>query len=199
MGRERTWKRKHLLLYLACCVSVLLSVLFGFWGCSHLARGWQAEGRLARATTLLAAGEYRASLRETNAVLKLCPLTLCDEALFQMGLVYAYPRNPERDYQRSAEFFQRVIEEFPQSRVKKQAAVWVLFVQEMMDNERAIAGLNKKNGHLRKAVEKEKQKVKEFENQAEKLQAKVDKLKDRLLRLKEIDLRIEQKKSRVKQ
>jgi hypothetical protein len=102
-----------------------------------------------------------------------------------MGLIYAYPKNPERDYQRSVEFFQRAIEKSSQGRVKDQAALWVLFVQEIIDNERAIGEVKQRNDRLGKALKKEK--------------VQVDKLKDQLLRLKQVDLRIEQKKSRVKQ
>ena len=181
MGRKRTWKRKHVFLYLACCVSLLS----GIWGCSHFPKRWQAKERLSRAKTLLAAEEYGASLRETNEVLEICPLAPCDEALFQMGLIYAYPKNPERDYQRSVEFFQRAIEKSSQGRVKDQAALWVLFVQEIIDNERAFGEVKQRNDRLGKALKKEK--------------VQVDKLKDQLLRLKQVDLGIEQKKSRVKQ
>jgi hypothetical protein len=102
-----------------------------------------------------------------------------------MGLIYAYPKNPERDYQRSVEFFQRVIEEFSQGRVKDQAALWVLFVQEIINNEREVREVKQKNDRLGKALKQEKDEV--------------GKLKDQLMRLKQIDLGIEQKKSRVKQ
>ncbi len=188
MGRERTRKGKHLLLYPACCIALLL----GTWGCTHFPEKWKGEGRLARAGTLLVKGEYRASLRETKKVLRLYPRTLGDEALFQMGLIYACPKNPDQDYQRSLKRFQRVIKEFPQSRVKNQAEVWVLFIQEIMDKEREIGELKQKNSHLGKALKKEKENAKELESQ-------VEKLKDQLLRLKEIDLGIEKKSSIVRE
>jgi len=140
----------------------------------------------------LVKGEYGASLRETKEVLRLYPRTLGDEALFQMGLIYACPKNPDQDYQRSLKRFQRVIKEFPQSRVKNQAEVWVLFIQEIMDKEREIGELKQKNSHLGKALKKEKENAKELESQ-------VEKLKDQLLRLKEIDLGIEKKSSIVRE
>ena len=121
----------------------------------------------------MAEGKYRQSMRETKEVLRLYPRTLGDEALFQMGLIDACPKNPDHDYRRSLKRFQRVINEFPRSKVKNQAEVWVLFIRE-------IDELKQKNSHLGKALKKEKENV--------------EKLKDQLLRLKEVDLGIEEKK-----
>ncbi len=137
MGRERTRKGKYLLLYPACCITLLL----GIWGCANFLGKWEGEGRLARARTLLAKGKYEASLREAKEVLGLYPRTLGEEALFQMGLIYAYPKNPDRDYNRALECFHGVIKDFPQSKIKDQAGVWVLFLQEIMDKEREIGNL----------------------------------------------------------
>jgi outer membrane protein assembly factor BamD (BamD/ComL family) len=173
MGREPTRKGKYVLLYPACCIVLL----FGIWGCTHFAEKWKGEGRLARADTLLAKGEYGASLRETKEVLRLYPRALGDEALFQMGLIYACPKNPDQDYQRSLKRFGRVIKEFPKSKMRNQAEAWVLFIQEIMDREREIGDLKQRNSHL---------------------ESQVEKLKDQLLRLKEIDLGIEKKKSQAK-
>ena len=215
MGRERTRKGKHLLFYPACCIALL----FGIWGCTHFQQKWKGEGRLARAGTLLAKGKYEESMREAKEVLRLYPRILGDEALFQMGLIYAYPKNPDQDCQKSLKRFQRVIKEFPKSELKDQAEVWACVLQKIMDKEREIDKLEQRNSNLGKALEKEKKKVKGLKSQAEKLKDQVEKLKDQaeklkdqveklkdqveklkdqLFRLKEIDLGIEEKKSQAK-
>lgn len=183
MGRERTREGKYLLLYPAYCIALLL----GIWGCTHFPENWKGEGRLARAWTLFAKGKYGASLRETKEVLRIYPRTLGDLALFQMGLIYAHPKNPDQDYERSLKHFQKVIKDFPQSKFKNQAEVWVLFILEIMDKEEEIVELRQEGSHLGKALGKEEQKVRKLESQ-------VEKLKDQLLRLKEIDLGIEEKR-----
>jgi outer membrane protein assembly factor BamD (BamD/ComL family) len=183
MGRERTREGKYLLLYPACCIVLLL----GICGCTHFPENWKGEGRLSRAWTLFAKGKYGASLRETKEVLRIYPRTLGDLALFQMGLIYAHPKNPDQDYARSLQHFQKVIQDFPQSKFKNQAEVWVLFIREIMDKEEEIGELRQEGSHLGKALGKEEQKVRKLENQ-------VEKLKDQLLRLKEIDLGIEEKR-----
>lgn len=194
MGRERTRKGKHLLLYPACCIALVL----GLWGCAHLQEKWEGEWSLARAGTLLAEGKYDSSIREAKAVLRLYPQSLGDEALFRMGLIYAYPGNPDQDYEKSLKCFQRVIKEYPQSKLKDQAKAWAYVLQEIMDKERKIGELRGKNSNLEMTLKKKGEKVKELESQAQRLQARIEKLTDQLLRLKEIDLGIEKKKSREK-
>ena len=80
-----------------------------------------------------------------------------------------------------------MIKDFPQSKFKNQAEVWVLFIREIMDKEKEIGELRQEGSHLGKALGKEEQKVRKLESQ-------VEKLKDQLLRLKEIDLGIEEKR-----
>lgn len=192
MGRERTRKGKHLLFYPACCIALVL----GLWGCAHFQEKREGEWRLARAGTLSAEGKYDESIREAKEVLRLYPRSLGDEALFRIGLIYAYPRNPDQDYERSRKCFQRVIKEYSQSKLIDQAKTWACVLQEIMDKDRKIGELKGENSHLGKTLNKEREKVKELESQAQRLQTQVEKLTDQLLRLKEIDLGIEKKKSR---
>ena len=194
MGRERTRKGKYLLFYPACCIALVL----GLWGCAHFQEKWKGEWSLAKAGTLLAEGKYDESIREAKEVLRLYPRSLGDEALFRIGLIYAYPGNPDLDYERSLKCFQRVIKEYPQSKLIDQAKAWACVLDEIMDKERQIGELKGKNRLLGRTFKKEREKVKELESQAQRLQAQVEKLKDQLVRLKEIDLGIEKKKSREK-
>jgi tetratricopeptide (TPR) repeat protein len=173
-------------------------LVLGLWGCAHFQEKWKGEWSLAKAGTLLAEGKYEESIREAKEVLRLYPRSLGDEALFRMGLIYAYPRNPGQDYERSLKRFQRVIKEYPQSKLIDQAKAWACVLQEIMDKDQKIGKLKGKNSHMGKMLKKEKEKVKELDSQAQRLQTQVEKLTDQLLRLKEIDLGIEKKKSREK-
>ena len=208
MGRERTRKGKYLLLYPAFGVALFL----GIWGCAQFQPKWRGEQRLARARTLFAEGKYEDAMRETKEVLRLFPRTLGDEALFQVGLIYAHPNNRDRNYEESLKWFQRVIEEFPRSELKAQADVGASVLGEILDKEKEIVGLRQRNSYVEKTLRTEKEKVKELEGKGEKLKAQVEKskiqveqlheevkkLKDQLLRLKEIDLGVEEKKSQAK-
>jgi len=47
-----------------------------------------------------------------------------DEALFNIGLIYAHHDNPDKNYKVSIEYFERLIKEYPESPLIEQAKVW---------------------------------------------------------------------------
>ena len=177
MGREQARKGKHLFLYLACFIIILVL------GCAHFQKKTQDERRLKKAMYLMINEDYEASLRENRELLRLFPKTLGDKALFQMGLIYAYPKNPNVNYQKSLKCFKRIIKDFPQSDVRDRAKVWVLFLQEIIDKDRKI-------DLLKRELEERKKRINNLQNQIENLKIQIE-------RLKKIDLRIEEKKREV--
>lgn len=86
----------------------------------------EANEYLILAQNLLAKGDYEGSLRESQRVLGLLKdQPPADTAIFNMGLVYAHPRNPKRDNKRAIYFFSRVIKGYPDGPWAEQAKIWV--------------------------------------------------------------------------
>ena len=86
----------------------------------------EASERLQLAQSLLAKGDYDGSLRESRKVLTLVnDQSPADAAVFNMGLVYANPKNPKRDNKQAIGFFNRVIKGYPASPWAEQAKIWV--------------------------------------------------------------------------
>ncbi len=74
---------------------------------------------------LLALGDYEGSLQVCQKVLSLFSnRPPGDEALFNMGLIYAHAKNPKKDYGKSLQFFERLMKDFPESQWVEQARVW---------------------------------------------------------------------------
>ena len=73
-----------------------------------------------------------------------------DEALFNIGLIYAHYGYPKRDYKKSLDLFKRLVKMFPQSPLAGQAKLWIGILQE---NER----LNREIEELNKTIKKSKQ------------------------------------------
>jgi hypothetical protein len=73
-----------------------------------------------------------------------------DEALFNMGLIFAHYGYPKRDYKKSLDLFKRLVKVFPQSPLVGQAKIWIGLLQE---NER----LNIEVEELNKTIKKSKQ------------------------------------------
>lgn len=140
MGEERSGKGKHFLLCIAGCLSVVL----GLCGCVHSDNQRQGERGLGEARYLMSTGQYAASENKTLTVLEAFPQTLGDEALFQLGLIYASPKNPTADYERSMAFFERLITQYPDSSRKEEAAAWVFALNTVVKNEKETVELKKK-------------------------------------------------------
>jgi tetratricopeptide (TPR) repeat protein len=92
-----------------------------------------AEGRESqtRSQRLLAAGDFEGFISENQRVLSPAhPRSSKDEALFNLGLVYAHEGNPKKDYLKSLDFFKRLIRDHPRSPLVEQAKIWVGLLQE---------------------------------------------------------------------
>jgi tetratricopeptide (TPR) repeat protein len=91
------------------------------------------EGReqFTRSQKLLAQGNYEGAAVENQKVLSLPnPKSSKDEALFNLGLIYAHFGNPQRDLEKSLEFFKRLIKNYPKSSLLEQAKIWVGVLEE---------------------------------------------------------------------
>jgi hypothetical protein len=86
----------------------------------------QAQEYLVHARHLLAKGDFDGSMRENQRVLGLTKdHSPSDLATFNLGLIYAHPKNPKKDNKRAIGFFNRVIKGFPESALVEQAKIWV--------------------------------------------------------------------------
>lgn len=201
MGRKRAGGGKHLFLHIACCMTMLI----GFGGCVHFPKEWQGEKSLATARNLMAKGNYQASLRESKEVLRLFPDSLGNQALFQMGLIYAHPENPNPDYQKALKCFQIVTDQSPKSSPENENGIWVSFHNKSSLKDEACiwASLLEKIVNDNKEINKSKEDIDLLEKTVKKksrrirnLQKHIRQLRIQIKRLKEIDLGIEEKKRR---
>lgn len=174
MGRKRTRTWKHIYL------SVTGLIIFSLAGCSHLKIieiQEKSPEPLTTAQNLFDQGDYKGALKENQKILSAHNnRPPGDEALFNMGLIYAHNGNPERDYKRSLSLFKRLVKEFPQSPWARQAKIWIEVLQE--------------NEKLRGETEK-------FNAENEKCNAKIEELNATIKKTKEIDLEIDEKKKEL--
>ena len=106
---------------------------------------------LLNSRELLSQGKYEEAIKVIHKVLAASPRhPLEDDALFQLGLIYAHHGNPKRDYGKSLGYFRRLIKDYPQSLWAELAKAWTGMVQE---NEK----LNQTVEKLNQTIEKSKQ------------------------------------------
>ena len=128
MGREQRWAWK----YVYFCIAGLTCLsLFSCATAEHASLRKEAQAYLLRGQTLLSQRNYDGALSEFQKVLSLPPKEpLKDEALFDIGLVYAHFGNPQRDVEKSLEYFRKVINHYPKSALAEQAKMWVGILEE---------------------------------------------------------------------
>jgi tetratricopeptide (TPR) repeat protein len=179
MGSKRPGQGQPFLLYLACWVMPA----FMSAGCLHMSGTRQGQAHLATARHLLAGGDYAGALEKNHKVLEDAGTDLVDQALFQIGLIYAHPENPDRNYLKSLEAFQRIVHQFPESSLGPDARIWSLVIEGIIDSENQIQQLTENNAALDRQLRLQKEKI--------------SRLQDQLEKLKNIDIKIEEKKRRV--
>ena len=204
MGGERARKGKRFFLCLAC----LITILPVFAGCISYLDKSKGDASLATAKSLLSQGKYVASLKESKEILARYPETHGDQALLLMGLICAHPRNPNVSYKKSLQYFDRLIREFPLSRLTDEAGIWILTTRKLQSNEREIQALKKQSTRNEEALTVRQKQIKMLQGQIGRLRThltdlqeekktlylQIKNLNDQMKRLKEIDLKIEEQK-----
>jgi len=211
MGTKQIGKRKYLFLHLAC-LGLLPFVIFG---CLHFSKELQGQQLLDEGMDQMAGGQYEASMAKNLTVLNNYPHSLADQALFQIGLLYAHPQNPDRNYEKSLGSLNNILNGFPESRLRHQAQLWVLFIGDVIDKEQKIGILNSNNASLERIVKQQKieinilqKKIETQKNDAlivslektvDEQKKEINQLLDQIEKLKRVDLGIEEKKQKILQ
>ena len=163
MGTKQTGRGQYLFLHLAC-LGLLPFVIFG---CLHFSKNLQGQQLLEEGMDLMISRRYEASMAKNLTVLNDFPDSLADQALFQIGLLYAHPGNPNQNYEKSLGSFNKIPSEFPESRLRHQAQLWIVFIRDVIDKERKIGILNSKNFSLEITDDKQKIKITVFKKKIE--------------------------------
>ena len=209
MGTKQSRRRKYLFLHLAC-LGLLPFVIFG---CLHFSKKLQGQQLLEEGMDQMVSRQYEASMAKNLTVLNNFPHSLADQALFQIGLLYAHPENPNQNYEKSIGSFNEILNGFSESRLRHQAQLWVVFIRDVIDKERKIGIINNKNVSLERTVEQQKieitilQKKVEttknvdlivaLEKAVDKQKKEINQLLEQIEKLKRVDLGIEEEKQKI--
>lgn len=115
----------------ACAVTVVALLC----GCTHFFAGSPAP--FEEANALFAQGNYRASLNRYEQIFQDDPAA-GDRVLFEMGIIYAYPSNEQKDYQKSLGCFQRLLKDYPASRYRTDSAEMISHIDHATVKEKKI-------------------------------------------------------------
>lgn len=134
MGKKQSRIGEHLYFFFVCIIITPILIC----GCSHFNKGFQARSTFKEANDFFSQGNYKASLSKYEQIIEKYP-TAGDRALFEMGIIYAYPRNEQKDYQKSLECFQKLIKDYPGSGYRKDSEMMIFHINNVAIKDRTIA------------------------------------------------------------
>jgi len=142
VGRKRTRAGQ----YLYCCTACLIITFMT--ACTPLRTMLaerEAQNHLRTMRLLASQGDFESVMRENRLLLERYPLAPpADAALFSMGLAYADPANPSKNYRMALEQFTRLVHDFPYSPFASDARVWIgIFNDDLLAEMEGRAHLQK--------------------------------------------------------
>ena len=93
-----------------------------------------------------------------------------------MGIIYAYPRNEQKDYQKSLECFQKLIKDYPESEYRRDSEMMIFNINNVIIKDKTIATQQTQ-------IETLQQEVKSKENEIVTLQKKIEALEQKIFAL----------------
>jgi tetratricopeptide (TPR) repeat protein len=103
---------------------------------------WEAREYLLRGQKFLAQGDYEGSVNENQKVLSMSTHRPPeDEALFNLGLIYAHFANPKKDFGKSLDFFNKLIKNYPENHLVEQSKIWIEVLQKNEELNQVIQKL----------------------------------------------------------
>ena len=125
---------KHLNVFFVCIILAPMLIC----GCSHFNEGLKAKSTFKEANDFFSQENYKASLSKYQQIIEKYP-TAGDRVLFEMGIIYEYPRNEQKDYQKSLECFLKLIKDYPESWYRKDSELMIFNINNVIIKDKTIA------------------------------------------------------------
>jgi L,D-peptidoglycan transpeptidase YkuD (ErfK/YbiS/YcfS/YnhG family) len=154
-----------------CTVGLtMVAMLIG--GCSHI-----DEGALSQeASQFFNQGDYAAALSRYEQLLDNDPDAV-DRILFEMGITYAYPTNPQKDYQKALNCFQKIVGDYPESEYRLDSQMMILQIHNATLKDETIAA-------QQAALDTSRQALEDKADEIDKLQDTIATLEEKLFALR---------------
>jgi murein L,D-transpeptidase YafK len=125
---DKNQKRTGVYIYLLSACIMMSPILL--CGCS-------TGSTFKEANDLFTQGNYTASLNKYEQIIEKEP-TERDRVLFEMGIVYAYPSNEQKDYQKALECFQKILKDYPESKYRQNSAEMISHITDAIIKDKKI-------------------------------------------------------------
>ena len=167
MGKKQSRLGKHLYLFFICIITPII-----ICGCSHFSEGFQAKSTFEEANDLFSQGNYKASLNKYEQIIEKYPTT-GDRVLFEMGIIYAQPKNEQKDYQKSLECFQKLIKDYPGSGYRQDSEMMIFYINNVTIKDKMITTQQTQIEALQQEVESKGNEIITLQKKIKALEQKV--------------------------
>ena len=172
MAKKQSRMGARLCFFFICIIitQILIS------GCSHLN---EAKSTFEEANVLFSQGNYKASLDKYEQIIGKYPTT-GERVLFEMGIIYAHPKNDQKDYQKSLECFQKLIKDYPGSGYRQNSEMMIFYINNVAIKDKMITTQQTQIETLQQEVKSKENEVKGKEIEIIVLQKKIEALEQKL-------------------
>ena len=164
MGKQQSRMVERLCFFFICIMMTPILLC----GCSQ----FQAKSTFKEANDLFSQGSYQASLSKYEQIIGKYPTT-GDRALFEMGIIYAHPKNEQKDYQKSLECFQNLIKDYPGSGYRQGSERMIFYLNNVAIKDKMITTQQTQIETLRHELESKKNEINTLQKKIEALEQKV--------------------------
>lgn len=168
MAEKRKRSSDFLSVFLVCIMMTPMLIT----GCGHMNESHQAKPTFDEANDLFNQGNYMASLDKYQQIIERFPM-IGDRVLFEMGIVYAYPKNDQKDYQKSLECFQKIIKDFPDSAYRQNSQSMIFNINNVYIKDRTISAQQARIENLQQEVAGRENEIAALQKRIESLDKKV--------------------------
>jgi tetratricopeptide (TPR) repeat protein len=162
LGKKQSWMGAQICLFFVC----IIMTPFLICGCSH------TKSAFEEAIDLFSQGNYQASLNKYEQIIEQDP-TKVDRILFEMGIIYAHPKNEHKDYQKSLECFQKLIKDYPGSGYRHDSEMMIFNINNVTLKDKTIAAQQTEIGTLRHELKSKENEITTLQKKIEVLEQKV--------------------------
>ena len=168
--------QRSLWAYLRLCFVWIVVTQILIFGCSSFDEGLQARSIFKEANDFFNQGEYEASLSKYEQIIEKHP-SAADRGLFEMGIIYAHPRNERKDYHKALECFQKLVRDYPNSEFRQNSQMMIFQINNVIIKDKIIAAQQAQ-------IEASRQEAKSKQNEFIALQEKIETLEQKIFLLR---------------
>ncbi len=175
-GKRQRGISEYLHLFFVCIM--IAPIVIG--GCSYFDEGRSIS---REANDFFNRGDYEASLRKYEQLIEKDP-AIADRVLFEMGIIYAHPKNEQKDYQKSLGCFQKLVRDYPDSEYRRDSQMMIFQIQNVIIKDKIIASQQTQIKTSRQEAISKNNEINTLQEKVETLEEKIEPLEQKIFALR---------------